>query len=198
MSTAAKQQDARTDPHVSGTIASTTGDAKRLSVSGALLSIMAAWILSLGFDVLLHAGLLARAYVQPSPFLLGPHDTFQRIPLGYVAFLLLTGVLFWLFRRLHIRGAVAGFRFSAVAGSIVWGAFGLGLYSISTAPLPLLLGWWVGQSIEAGLAGAVLGASISGVSLTRIWILVAAGVFAFFAATVVMQSLGLAPPMKLA
>jgi hypothetical protein len=63
--------------------------------------------------------------------------------------------------------------------------------------LSLLLGWWIGQTIEAGLAAAVLGASTSGVSLKRIWILVAAAVFAFFAATVVLQSLGLAPPMKI-
>lgn len=205
LSAAADQQGARNDPHTRAITTSSsadpeflTGDAKPSSVSRALLSITAAWIVSLGFDVLLHAGLLARWYVQPSPFLLGPNEAFQRISFGYLAFLVATGVLYWLIRRLNIRSAVAGLRFSAVAGCIVWSVFGLGLYSISTAPFPLLLGWWIGQTIESGLAGAVLGASANGVSLKRIWTLVAAAVFTFLAATVVLQSVGLAPPMKMA
>lgn len=159
-------------------------------------AIAAAWVLSLGFDVFLHGGLLARLYAEPSPFLLAPEEAFRRIPLGYLTFLGLTAALYWLLRRLGVRGAAVGFRYGAVAGAVVWGALVVGLYSISTAQLGLLAGWWVGQTVELGLAGAVLGAAANGVSLKRIWMLVVAAVVLFAAATIAMQSLGLAPAMR--
>ncbi|MFQ5745252.1 MAG: hypothetical protein ACE5HV_16975 [Acidobacteriota bacterium] len=63
-------------------------------------------------------------------------------------------------------------------------------------PLPLLAGWWVGQALELGLAGAVLGAAANGVPLRRIWAMVTIAVVACVAVTIVLQSLGLAPAMK--
>jgi hypothetical protein len=161
-----------------------------------LLSIAAAWILSLGFDVFLHGGLLARLYVEPHPFLLGPDEAFRRIPLGYLAFLVPTIGLYWLLRRLDVRGTIAGLRHGIAAGALVWGAFVAGLYSISTAALPLLAGWWIGQTLELGLAGAVLGAAANGVPMKRIWAIVTGAVIACAVATVVLQSIGLAPAMK--
>lgn len=163
-----------------------------------LSAVAAAWVLSLGFDVFLHGGLLARLYAEPGAFLLAPEDAFRRIPLGHLAFLGLTAALYWLLRRLGVRGAAAGFRYGAVAGTVVWGALVIGLYSISTAGPSLLAGWWVGQTVELGLAGAVLGAAGKGVSLKRIWTVVGVAVVLFAAATVALQSLGLAPPMKTA
>jgi hypothetical protein len=157
----------------------------------------AAWVLSLGFDLFLHAGLLAELYVEASPFLVEPEVAFRRIPLGYLSFLVLTLSLYWLFHRLGIRGVASGLRHGAIVGSVVWGALAIGLYSISTAAVPLLAGWWIGQAIELGLAGAVLGAAAAGVSLKRIWIAVALAVFGCIAGTVVLQNLGLAPAMRL-
>ena len=167
------------------------------TMSRMTLSVAAAWMLSLGFDLFLHGGLLARLYVEPSAFLLGPADAFRRIPLGYLAFLVLTLGLYWLLRRLGVRGAITGFRQGAVSGAVVWGAFAAGLYSISTVTMPLLAGWWIGQTLELGLAGAVLGAAANGVPLKRIWAIVMGAVIACVVATIVLQSLGLAPPMKL-
>jgi hypothetical protein len=161
-----------------------------------MLSVAAAWILSIGFDLLLHGGLLAGLYIEPSPFLLAPEEAFRRIPLGYLAFLVLTMGLFWLLRRLGVRGSISGFRYGATAGAVVWGALVVGLYSISTATLPLLAGWWIGQTVELGLAGSVLGAAANRVPLKRIWAIVAVAVVAFAAGTIVLQSLGLAPAMK--
>lgn len=177
---------------------SAMADAKRGTekTSRMLLSIAAAWMLSLGFDVFLHGGLLARLYVEASPFLLAPEEAFRRIPLGYLAFLVLTLTLYWLLRRLGVRGAIAGLRHGIAAGAVVWGAFAVGLYSISTVTLPLLAGWWIGQTVELGLAGAVLGAAANGVPLKRIWAIVTGAVVACVAGTIVLQSLGLAPPMK--
>jgi hypothetical protein len=78
----------------------------------------------------------------------------------------------------------------------VWGALAIGLYSISTVTVSLLAGWWIGQTVELGLAGAVLGAAANGVPLKRIWAVVAGAVVACVAGTVVLQSVGLAPPMR--
>ena len=162
-----------------------------------MLSVVAAaWALSIGFDVFLHGGLLARLYAEPSPFLLPPEDAFRRIPLGYLAFLGLTVSLYWLFGRLGIRGPIMGFRLGSSAGVVVWGALVVGLYSISTANLALLVGWWAGQSVELGFAGAVLGAAANGTALRRIWVVVMVAVVVFVGATITLQSLGLAPAMK--
>jgi hypothetical protein len=116
--------------------------------------------------------------------------------LGYLAFLILTVGLFWLLRRLRIRGITAGFRVGAVAGGTAWGALVLGLYSISTASVSLLAGWWVGQTVELAFAGAILGAAANRVPLKRIWAVVGTAVIVLVAATVTLQSLGLAPAMK--
>ncbi len=160
-------------------------------------TILAAWALSLGFDFLLHGGILARLYLEPSPFLLGPEAAFRRIPLGHLAFLILTLSLYWALRRLGTHGTAAGFRFGISAAAVLWGAFAAGLYSISTAPLPLLAGWWMGQAVELGLAGAVMGAALGGVPLKRIWALVTVALVACVAGVILLQSLGMAPPMKL-
>lgn len=175
-----------------------SGDAApgKTGVFHMLSAVGAAWVLSLGFDLFLHAGLLAKLYVETSPFLVQPEKAFRRIPLGYLSFLILTFSLYWLFHRLEIRGVASGLRHGVIVGWVVWGALAIGLYSISTAGLPLLVGWWIGQAIELGLAGAVLGAAANGVSLKRIWVVVALAVIACIAGTIVLQTLGLAPAMR--
>ena len=106
-------------------------------------AILAAWLLSLGFDFLLHGGLLTQLYVEPTSFLLDPEVAFRRIPLGYLTFLILTSALLWLFRRLGVRGGISGLGYGIGVGSVVWGALTLGLYSISTATVSLLAAWWI-------------------------------------------------------
>jgi hypothetical protein len=169
------------------------GGAGRVGPVGA---VMAAWLLSLGFDLFLHAGLLARLYARPSPFLLPAEDAFRRIPLGYAAFLVLTVALFWLYRRLNVRGALNGFRMGLFAGLVLWGAWSLGLYSVSVAEADLLLGWWVGQGVELALAGAVLGAVAGGVSRRVLMLKVGGAWVLLVSAAILLQVAGLAPPMK--
>ncbi len=159
--------------------------------------VLAAWVVTLGIDLFLHAGVLAGFYVRDIPFLVDPVTAFRRIPAGYLSFLLLTAGLYWLLVRSDVRGAGAGFRWGAVAGLTVWGALVLGLWSITTAPADLLLGWWVGQGLELGFAGAVLGAGIGGASLRRIWGWVGVSVLVLVVVVVVLQSMGLAPAVKL-
>lgn len=168
----------------------------RSSTPHPLHSIAAAWVLSLGIDLFLHGGLLARLYIEPSPFLLPAAVAFRRIPLGYLAFLVLTIALHWLLRRLHVSGFKDGFVIGGAAGAIVWGALALGLFSISTATVSLLAGWWIGQAVELAFAGGVMGAAAAGVTPKRIWARVAMAVLALVAATVALQSMGFAPAMK--
>lgn len=163
---------------------------------GPVAAVDTAWLVSLGFDVFLHAGALARLYARPSPFLLPAEQAFRRIPLGYASFLALTAALYWLFRRLGVRDALAGFRLGMAAGLALWGAWTLGLWSISVAEGDLLVGWWLGQGVELGLAGAFLGAAASGTSRRRYFGKAAAVVMILVVATLLLQVSGWAPPMK--
>ncbi len=158
--------------------------------------ILAAWLLSLGIDFLLHAGILARLYLVESPFLLPPESAFARIPLGYFTFLVLTVALWWLIAPLGARGAAHGFKVGAISGAVVWGALLIGLFSISTAPADLLGAWWLGQAVELGAAGAVLGAGRVTPNRRPIYARVAFILFACLVATILLQVLGWAPAMQ--
>jgi len=155
-----------------------------------------AWLVSLSFDLFIHAGVLAALYARPSPFLLPADAAFRRIPLGYAAFLVLTAALYWLFQQVGVRDWFAGVRLGLVTGLTVWGAWTLGLYSISVAEGDLLVGWWLGQGVEMGLAGAFLGAAASGME-RRQYLVKATWVFGLLlVTTLVLQVTGLAPAMK--
>lgn len=155
------------------------------------------WVSMLGTDLVLHAGILAWLYAQPSPFLLDPLQAFNRIPLGYLSFLVLAALLAYLAVRLDIQHWRAGLRFGLTLGASVWGALALGLASISTAPWALLVGWFVGQTIELGVAGALVGAGLQGERTRRLWLFVIGWCIAAIAITVLMQNVGLAPPALL-
>ena len=142
---------------------------------------------------MLHGGLLASLYIEPSPFLLPPEQAFRLIPLGYAAFLVFAIFLLWLIVRLEIQGWLPGLIFGLQVGAFTWISMGLGLLSISTASLGLMAGWVVGQTVEAGIVGLVIAV---GLETDRPWRLlgyVLVFVFAAIAITIVLQSTGLAP-----
>jgi hypothetical protein len=154
------------------------------------------WLSMLGVDFFLHGGLLARWYVEPSPFLLPPEKAFALIPVGYASFGLLAVLLVWLSVRLGIDGWSKGLRFGLILGALVWGAFVLGLLSISTADRLLLACWLVGQTVELGIAGAVVGGGLGGAHLGRLALWVLGLIVAALAATLTLQNLGLAPALR--
>lgn len=174
------------------------GAGSRPSGVGPVAAVLAAWLVSVAFDLFLHGGLLARLYARPSGFLLPAGSAFRRIPLGYASFLILTAALSWLLARLRVGDWFGGLRTGLVAGLILWGAWVMGLYSISVAEGDLLVGWWVGQAAELALAGAVLGAAASGMGARALWAKVAAAVVVLVGATLALQVAGWAPPMELA
>ncbi|MBM2851000.1 MAG: hypothetical protein HW418_3942 [Anaerolineales bacterium] len=155
------------------------------------------WFAMLGFDFFLHAGALARLYLQPSPFLLPPLDAFRLVPVGYLSFLLLAVLLLWLMVRLDAVGWRAGLLFGLKLGGLTWGAFALGLLSISTASVPLLMGWFVGQTLELALAGAIAGNALAGAKLSQLSVKVLAFVMVAVIMTIALQSLGLAPAVRM-
>jgi hypothetical protein len=160
-----------------------------------LISI--AWLAMLGFDFLLHAGLLAGLYLQPSPFLLPPLTAFRLIPLGYLSFLLLAVLMTWLMIRLKLTGWRGGVVFGLELGGLTWGAFILGLLSISTASFALLMGWFIGQALEMALAGAVIGSGLAGMRLRRLLGIVVVGVLLSVITVIVLQTLGVVPSTRI-
>ena len=163
-----------------------------------LLLTIIAWLAMLGFDFLLHAGLLAKIYLQPSPFLLPPLTAFALIPVGYLSFLLLAVLLVWLMLRLKLAGWRDGAVFGLKLGALTWGAFVLGLFSISTASSALLIGWFIGQVLELAIAGAVVGSGLAGTRLRRLFGVVIVFVLLSVITVIILQSLGVVPTTRIA
>lgn len=162
-----------------------------------LLLTSIAWLAMLGFDFLLHAGLLGGLYVHPSPFLLPLLKAFQLIPVGYLSLLLLAVLLVWLMIRLKLTGWRAGAVFGLELGGLTWGSFVLGLLSISTASVSLLMGWFIGQTLEMALAGAVVGSGLAGVRLRRLFGVVIVFVLLSVITTSILQSSGVVPTTRI-
>ncbi|MEJ2748034.1 MAG: hypothetical protein P8183_09010 [Anaerolineae bacterium] len=149
-----------------------------------------AWLSMLGVDFFLHAGVLAPLYAVPSPFLLPPERAFALIPVGYASFLLLAVLLVWLMVKLERRGWRQGAVFGAQVGGLAWGALILGLYSITTASPALLLGWFIGQTVELSMAGIVVGIGLESIGLRRLFFQVLGTVIVLVVLSVIMQNIG--------
>jgi len=160
------------------------------------LHVVLAAIAMAGVDFLLHAGVLARLYLQAGPFLLSPERAFSLIPLGYAGLLLLAISLAWLSPHLGVQGFMPGFLFGLRFGALLGGAFVLGLASISTAPLGLLVGWFVGQVLEIAIAGGVIGSALAGRGIKSLTVRVALLFIGALLLTLGLQALGLAPAIK--
>lgn len=158
--------------------------------------ILISWIAILGFDFLLHAGLLAKMYTRPNPALLNAELAFYRILFGYLSFLVFVVVIYWIFSWIGINEWKRGFWFGIKFGALLGVASTLGLYSILTVDLDMLIGWGLGQMIEFGIVGAIIGGANSGISLKRILVGVIIFVVIAVILTIILQTVGLAPPMS--
>jgi len=154
-----------------------------------LHAVLLSWIIMLGVDFALHAGLLNEVYTTESPFLLPPERAFALIPLGYLSFLILTGFLVWLLLRLGIREAVSAGKIGLMFGAVVWGALMLGLLSITSADPILLLAWWIGQTLELGVGGVAAGFVLGGAALRKVWLGVVVGVVILVAVGILLQNI---------
>lgn len=166
---------------------------KKIPLNRIIAIILWGWLAVIGFDFFLHGGLLASLYMKPSSFLLPPKQAFQLIPIGYLSFLIFQIFIVWLMVRMGVSGWKDGFLFGLKVGAFTWGAFCLGLLSISTASLELMAGWFIGQTVEAGIGGMVAGSGIASKSMKRIIIYVLLFFIAAIFITVFLQSAGFAP-----
>lgn len=131
--------------------------------------VVLSWLVVIGIDFLLHASVLAPIYARPSSFLLPPERAFSLIPLGYLSFLIYVIMIVWLMSKLDIHTWNGGIVFGLKMG-LLWGAQVIGLLSITTAPPILMLGWFIGQSLESGIAGLVAGAGFGADNLRKLMV----------------------------
>lgn len=162
-----------------------------------VLITLLSWLSMLGFDFFLNAGLLARLYLEPGPFLLPPAEAFRRIPIGYLSFLLTAVLLVWLMSRLGTKGWRGGFGFGLKLGGLASGSTVIALLSITTASIGLLAGWFIGMTLQVAVAGAVAGSGLAGQSLRRLFLKVIAVVLSLAVATIALQTLGLAAAVRI-
>ena len=162
-----------------------------------LAAILVGWLGVIGFDFFLHGGLLAHLYIEPSDFLLPPETAFRLIPLGYLSFLLFQAFLVWVMVRTGDitgkQGACTGLK----VGAFAWGSLALGLLSISTVGVPLMMGWFVGQTVEAALGGFIAGRTMETQHPGRVALGIFGLVVLLIAGTILLQSFGVVPTMKL-
>jgi len=156
-------------------------------------TVLLGWLAMIGVDLFLNAGILAPLYNWNGPFLLSPLEAFYRIPVGYLAFLLIAGALFWLLDRLGVRRGRDAALLAGSAGAVVWGALLLSVWSISTAEGSLLAAWWIGQTAQLAIAGYVMGAALSGARLRSVAAAAVAILLVGAISAAVLQSIGFAP-----
>jgi protein-S-isoprenylcysteine O-methyltransferase Ste14 len=84
---------------------------EKISVRKFVLRVLASGILMMALDLFLNAGVFAKVWLEPSPFLLDPQQLFRRIPLGYIAFFLEAGVYVWLTMRIGAKTWKQGHEF---------------------------------------------------------------------------------------
>ncbi|MCY3414418.1 MAG: hypothetical protein INQ03_22415 [Candidatus Heimdallarchaeota archaeon] len=119
-----------------------------------LKSILMSWLTVIAFDFFLHAGLLYEQYTITHPFLLDSLMAAKLIPLGYLSFLIQIMFLSWLIIKLNYQEFTDVLKFSLLFGGVIWASLILGMISISTIPLELAFFWFLGQTIELGIAGS--------------------------------------------
>jgi hypothetical protein len=150
--------------------------------------ILITWAATLGLDFIWHGGILAEIYTRPNPALLDPEQAFIRIPYGYGALLLQVVLIYWLFSLLKVNEWRKGIQMGFMFGGMMGIASILGQFSILALELEILILWGVGQVIEFGALGAVIGAGISATSLKKLAAKVAVLVVIAFLFTIIMQS----------
>ena len=88
----------------------------------------------------------------------------------------------------RLRDWRKGAFFGIQLGILAWGSLVLGLYSISTASPILLLGWFLGQTAELAVAGAVVGHGLAERKLDRLFFVVVSFVLISFVAGIIWQN----------
>ena len=92
--------------------------------------------------------------------------------------------------KLTVVGWRAGLVFGLKVGGLIWAAGILGLLSISTASVSLLVGWFLGQTVELGIAGMVIGSGLSTNRLRSLLVKVIVFFISMIALAILLQNIG--------
>ena len=106
-----------------------------------VVAIIMAWLLFIGVDFFFHASLLESLWEEDVPALKSLEDLALLIPAGYISFLLLTILIFFVYDRIFkskptLKGSLV---FGSVFGLLFALSNLLGLYSYITLPVKHLL-----------------------------------------------------------
>jgi len=172
------------------------GEAIGLSSKRLVFIIGLGWFSALGFDLFQNAGLFAKLLLDSQSAFLPPEQLFRRIPMGYMAFLLATILMIWLQAKLETYGWERGVGFGLKFGLLSEAALVLGNYSLFPVPVPLLFAWYIGGTVQCCIVSGVIGSGLGGAHLGRLFAKVGLFVLVMFAATMVLQGLGIAPVMR--
>lgn len=164
-------------------------------VGGRIRVTLVVWLAMIGADFVLNAALFAGMYQDGGAFMLAPLEAFRRIPLGYLALLILAAGIVELASRLGITRVADGIRLGLIAGATLAATWSLGLYSIATlGPLVAVafaVTWLALLTVAGGVAAAGLHrASLRGLALRVLG-------FDLLSAVVVvaLQSFGVVPTL---
>jgi hypothetical protein len=154
------------------------------------------WLVIMGFDLVQNAGVFARFWREPGSAFLPPEKLYQRIPLGYLSFLVSATMLTWLISRLTIVGWKQGALFGLKLGGFLSISLVLGLACEFPIKPSLLLAWFFDTWTQSIAAAAVIGGGLSSDRPGRLSLMVVGVVILMAIATIVMQNLGFAPAMQ--
>jgi hypothetical protein len=150
----------------------------------------------LGTDFLLNGALFAGLYQRSSPFLLAPAELARRIPVGYLAFLIVALAVVELTYRLKISGWWRGAQLGAIAGAAVGAVWSLSLYSIATIDVQTALAFFIFWVVMVAVGGAVAGFGLGARSLRGLAFRVITLDIACAAVVIALQSAGLVPTTR--
>ena len=164
----------------------TRGDSGRAFAVG---SVVVAWLVAVGVDLLFNAGVFAPLFEQArEPSLLTDEELFRRVPVAYIALFAGVAALAWLLDRLTTRGMAAGMVVGATAGVVT---AALGVVSLWTAvdlTAVFVLAAIVVQIGQFAAAGAVLGGHQRTRSRRRFTVLCLAGALLMVVGAIVTQN----------
>jgi len=169
----------------------------RYSTKRIISIVLLGWLVAIAVDFFQHAGLFAKLWLESAPAFLPPEVLFQRIPFGYMAFLLATVLVTWLMVRLNLSGwkqsAAFGFKFGVASEGILV----LGILSVFSVSPTLLMAWFFGGVAQYSIVCAVIGSGLGGSHLGHLWAKALVFVVSLVVITIILQTLGYAPVMQL-
>jgi hypothetical protein len=166
---------------------------RRSTFSRRLRVALVAWLAMLGLDFLLNGALFARMYQEGGTFILAPTDAFRRIPLGYLAFLILALGVVEITYRLRVTRIGDGVRLGLAIGGVFGGTWSLSLYSIATLSAQVALAFAAIWLALLTLAAVVAASGLAPSSLRGLALRVIAFDVLCVVTVVALQSFGLVP-----